>query len=199
MIHMTHPSPSTMAPPGSEGNHPSSAPHTAIRRNPVAEQPPPDSRRVLRTAAGAGTLTVRLPHTYRAVGALRRQRPSCGSERGVLAAASVADMRSFRTCAVDTTTSASIPSPAAGSKRASPNSPLPSEQRLHSEESACSFLTQQRQATLPLRHDHRTGQSRRGPGRRVRLRRAHDRAAAGVRQADAQGRQQGPGDGGPRR
>ena len=42
-------------------------------------------------------------------------------------------MRSSRTCAADTTTSASILSPAAGSRRSSPHSPLPSEQRLHSE------------------------------------------------------------------
>src|ERR687897_2776105 len=36
-------------------------------------------------------------------------------------------MRSSRTCAADTTNSASIPSPAAGSRWSSPNSPLPSD------------------------------------------------------------------------
>ena len=75
-----------------------------------------------------------------------RTRPMRGLKRIAPPRLSVAGMRSFRTCAADTTNSASIPSPAAGSRRASSNSPLPSEQRLHSEESACSFPTQQRRA-----------------------------------------------------
>ena len=67
-----------------------------------------------------------------------------GLKRLRCAQVSVADLRSSRTCAADTTNSASIQSPAAGSRWSSPNSPLRSEQRLHREESACSFTTQQR-------------------------------------------------------
>ena len=73
-----------------------------------------------------------------------RTRPMRGLTRIPPPRWSVAGMRSSRTCAADTTTSASIPSPAAGSRRSSPHSPLPSDQRLQSEESACSSPTQQR-------------------------------------------------------
>jgi hypothetical protein len=73
-------------------------------------------------------------------------RPMRGLNASAPPRLSVAGMRSFRTCAVDTTNSVLIPSTAAGSRQASPNSPLPFEQRLHSEESACSFPTQQRPA-----------------------------------------------------
>jgi transposase, IS6 family len=45
--------------------------------------------------------------------------------------------------------SASMPSPAAGSRRASPNWPLPPEQRLYRGESACSSPTQQRRFWHP--------------------------------------------------
>ena len=60
-----------------------------------------------------------------------RTRPMRGLKRIRSAQVVCSGMRSFRTCAVDTTNSASIPSPAAGSRRSSPNSPSPSEQRLH--------------------------------------------------------------------
>ena len=49
-----------------------------------------------------------------------RTRPMRGLKRTAPPSWSVAGMRSSRTCAVDTTNSASTPSPAAGSKRSSP-------------------------------------------------------------------------------
>jgi len=60
-----------------------------------------------------------------------RTRPMRGLKRITAPKLSVAGMRSSKTCAVDTTTSASTPSPAAGSRWSSPNSPLPSEDCLH--------------------------------------------------------------------
>jgi len=70
-----------------------------------------------------------------------RTRPMRGLKR--LRSAQVVCMDSSRTCAVDTTNSVSIPSPAAGSKRVSPNSPFSSKQR--PQRGGPSFLpTQQR-------------------------------------------------------
>jgi hypothetical protein len=68
-----------------------------------------------------------------------RTRPMRDLKRAAPPKVSVAGTRSSRTCAVDTTTSASMPSPAAGSTRYSQNSPSPSEKRLDLEENvSCS-------------------------------------------------------------